>query len=117
MKSIFLFILIYVTLHASDYETGKDLYYQKGCNNCHGTQAEGSSYYPALANKKRSYLIEKLKAFKEGVAKSQKAEIMFTFAKGLSHKEIAALADFLSAFEKDNNDKYKINDDILGSMD
>ncbi|MEN4052895.1 MULTISPECIES: c-type cytochrome [Sulfurimonas] len=117
MKASLLFILICNLLNASVYEQGKDLYYQNGCNNCHGTEAEGSSYYPRLANKKEGYLIEKLEAFKKGEAKSQKAEIMFTFAKGLNEKEIAAIASFLSTFEKDTSDKYEISDDILGSVD
>ena len=115
MMKLSLLLLSFITiLAASEYDKGKDLYYQKGCNNCHGSEAEGSSYYPRLANKKESYLIKKLENFQKGIAKSQKAEIMFTFAKGLQKKEIENIAIFLSQYKKEESDKYQISDDLLG---
>ncbi len=99
------------------YGEGRDLYFQKGCGNCHGTQAEGSSYYPKLANRAKSYITRKLTAFREGKSSTQKQEIMFTFAASLKDKEIDNLSTYLSDFQADTSDKYKISDDILGSMD
>lgn len=103
-------------LQASDtsYEKGRTLYYANGCANCHGTNAEGSSYYPKLANKKQDFLKEKLANFKRGVAMTQKQEIMFTFANTLSKKDIANISYFLNNFKKEESDKYEIEEDLLG---
>jgi cytochrome c553 len=113
-RSMLLLFMLFNFLMADSYQRGYDLYYQKGCNNCHGTHAEGSSYYPHLANKKRSYLLKKLENFKAGKAKSQKAEIMFTFAQGLPKKDLEYLTLFLSEFKKDTSTDYDISDDLLG---
>jgi len=96
------------------YKEGEHLYFQKGCNNCHGTNAEGSSYYPPLARKNKSYLKEKLLAFKRGKASSQKAEVMFTFTKNLNEMQIEKLSSFLAEFQETDTQKYQISDDILG---
>jgi cytochrome c553 len=98
----------------TSYQAGRDLYYANGCANCHGTNAEGSSYYPKLANKKQKYLIQKLDNFKKGIATTQKQEIMFTFAKPLTQTEIKNLTDFLSHFKKDDSSKYDVEEDLLG---
>ena len=118
MKLISLIFISSLLLATSaQYKKGNNLYFQKGCSNCHGTNAEGSSYYPKLANKKQFFLIKKLKEFREGKASSQTAEIMFTFANSLTQKEINNLVIFLSQHKKDTSNKYKIDDDILGSVD
>lgn len=98
----------------SSYEKGRTLYYANGCANCHGTNAEGSSYYPKLANKKQAYLSDKLHNFKKGIASTQKQEIMFTFADPLSKEDIKNITEFLSSFKKDNSDKYDVEEDLLG---
>ncbi|WP_297441461.1 c-type cytochrome [Sulfurimonas sp.] len=118
MKKYYVLIIVllfYTTNNFADtYKNGYDLYYQKGCNNCHGTHAEGSSYYPRLANKDKKYLLKKLRDFKAGKARSQKAQIMFTFANSLKKKEIEELSLFLSEFKKDMSTNYEISDDLLG---
>jgi len=111
-----LFVLLN-TLYAdkiTPYQAGKTLYYANGCGNCHGTNAEGSSYYPKLANKKQAFLIKKLTDFKHGIAQSQKQEIMFTFAKPLSKKDIQNITLFLSKYKKDNSKEYDVEEDLLG---
>jgi len=119
MKITLLFSLLIFNLFAfeTQYDLGRNIYYAKGCANCHGTEAEGSSYYPRLVNKKESFITKKLNDFKQGKASSQKAEIMFTFARSLSSKEISRVSKFLSNYKKDTTNKYKISDDILGSVD
>lgn len=117
MKKLSLFICLSVIVSASTYEDGKNIYFQHACSNCHGTHAEGSGIYPRLAHKSKVRIVKKLNDFKIGKASSQTAEMMFSFAKELTKKDINSLALFLSEFQKDTTDKYKINDDILGSMD
>lgn len=102
------------TLHTKSYEEGKSLYYANGCGNCHGTNAEGSSYYPKLANKKQSFLREKLNNFKKGIASTQKQEIMFTFAKALDKQNIEDITYFLTNFTQEKSDKYDVEEDLLG---
>ena len=96
------------------YNRGATLYFANSCGNCHGTHAEGSSYYPRLANKKQKILIKKLQNFKKGIADTQKQEIMFTFAKPLSKKEIEDITYYLSHYKKEKTDKYEVEDDLLG---
>ena len=119
MLKIFYFLLLPIWLLAAqnDYERGKELYFQKGCGNCHGTQAEGSSYYPKLANRPQKYLIKKLTNFKNGIASSQKQEIMFTFTKSLEKEDIKNIALYLSQHRVESAKSYEIDDELLGSMD
>jgi len=119
MKLFILGISLTLTTHLlyaseSTYVQGRNLYFQNGCANCHGTNAEGSSYYPKLAHKKRKYLIAKLENFKKGIANTQKQEIMFTFAQTLTQKDIMNIANYLTNFKKDNSDKYNVEEDLLG---
>ncbi len=112
-----LFMMLSINLFAqteSAYDKGRTLYYAKGCANCHGTNAEGSSYYPKLANKKQNFLQEKLNNFKNGIATTQKQEIMFTFVSALSKKDISYLVEFLTHFKKDDSGKYDVEEDLLG---
>ena len=96
------------------YELGKNIYFEHGCSNCHGTEAEGSSYYPKLANKKEDFLVKKLNDFKNGIALTQKQEIMFTFVKSLNKKDIRNLSKYLTNLKQDTSDKYDVEDDLLG---
>ncbi len=119
MKLFILGIYLALTTHLlyaseSAYEQGRDLYFQNGCANCHGTNAEGSSYYPKLANKKKKYLTDKLENFKKGIADTQKQEIMFIFVKPLSQQDMEDITYYLSHFKKENTDKYKVEEDLLG---
>ena len=117
MKLIIFLLCTFSLLVASSYTQGRNIYYQKGCANCHGTQAEGSGTYPRLANKRKSFIVRKLNEFKQGKATSQTAEMMFSFANSLSYEDVKNISIFLSDFRKDTSAKYKISDDILGSAD
>ncbi|SFV57174.1 cytochrome c, class I [hydrothermal vent metagenome] len=118
MRYFFVFLLLLsITLYAQNnkaYQKGANLYFANGCANCHGTNAEGSSYYPKLANKKQKRLIKKLQNFKNGIADTQKQEIMFTFAQALKNNEIKDITYFLSHFQKANANRYEIEEDLLG---
>ncbi len=114
---LFLLLFSLALLHAQEnksYQKGANLYFANSCGNCHGTNAEGSSYYPRLANRKQKILIKKLQNFKNGIANTQKQEIMFTFAKPLSPQDMKDITYYLSHFKKENTDKYKVEDDLLG---
>ena len=100
--------------NTAQYKHGRTLYYANGCANCHGTNAEGSSYYPRLANKEAKFLLHKLHNFKNGIAQTQKQEIMFTFAKPLSDKEIRDIVTFLTNYHKEKESRYDIEEDLLG---
>ena len=114
------FILLILTsalLHAKKetaYEKGRSLYFANGCANCHGTNGEGSSYYPKLANKKQKFLTKKLQNFKNGIAESQKQEIMFTFAKPLTQEDIKNITTYLTNYKAEKSDKYDVEEDLLG---
>lgn len=113
--TLVLLLLIHIALaNDKSYEEGKILYFSNGCGNCHGTEAEGSSYYPRLSNKTESFLVDKLQKFKNGIATTQKQEIMFTFAKPLNDNEIIALSHYLSTYHKEYTNKYDVQEDLLG---
>ena len=107
----FFFILLFAgSLAAADgsgrYEKGKTLYFQNGCNNCHGARAEGSSAYPLLANRPKGFLAYKLRTFRSGIADNPKQEIMIGFSAPLSDDDIDAVATFLNEFHDAQTDRY-----------
>ena len=110
-------LLLCVSLYSSQYVAGRDLYFQKGCANCHGVQAEGSGTYPKLANNSHNSLIKNLKGFQNGKSNSQAGQIMFTFAKSLTNNELNNISFFLSNYKKDDSTKYEISDEHLGGLD
>ncbi len=106
----FLFLLSFLSLFAGDngkiYEKGKTLYFQKGCNNCHGGRAEGTGNYPMLANKPKGFLTYKLDTFKKGVADNARQEMMVGFAVPLDAEQIDAITTFLSDFHDAETERY-----------
>ena len=79
---------------AADLETAKAIVQEK-CHLCHGAEGEASSaIYPRLAGQNNNYLIKQLKNFRDG---KRKSDTMNEMAKGLSDKEIEALAEYFSA--------------------
>ncbi len=93
---------------SSDYEAGKNLYFGKGCNGCHGTKAEGMTTYPALANRAKGFLAYKLKRFRSEISDKQIQEMMIPFAIGLSDKEIDQLCIFLNEYVDEQTERYDI---------
>ena len=119
MKVVLLITIYILGLCASElqYTAGRNLYYDKSCSNCHGTKAEGSGEVPKLANRPKRYLVKKLLEFQNGQSNTQMGQIMFSFARSLNQKDIDDISTYLSTLKKETSDKYKISDDILGSVD
>jgi cytochrome c553 len=108
---IFPFIfLAFTSLFAasSDYEEGKVLYFEKGCNGCHGTKAEGMNTYPALANRAKGFMAYKLKRFRSEISDKQIQEMMIPFAMGLSDTDIEQLTTFLNEYVDEQSERYDI---------
>ncbi|WP_345977636.1 cytochrome c [Sulfurimonas sp. HSL3-7] len=93
---------------SDDYNAGKVLYFEKGCNGCHGTKAEGMTNYPALANRAKGFLAYKLRRFRSEISDKQIQEMMIPFAKGLSDKEIDQLTTFLNEYVDEQTERYDI---------
>lgn len=69
------------------------------CANCHGTdgRSAGGGGMPGLAGLSRTYMIEQMKAFRDG---TRQATIMHQLAKGYTDEQIALMADFFAAQKK-----------------
>lgn len=63
------------------------------CANCHGTNGRAAGAMPALAGQPKAYLVEQMRAYKEG---RRSGTIMHQLAKGYSDEQIEAVATFLS---------------------
>ncbi len=107
-------LLLGCTLFANDarYNRGEMLYFQKGCNTCHGSEAEGGGVYPKLANKKEKYLKERILNFKNNKQTTVSAEMMSQFVQTLSDKEIEELVYFLSHHRASEHEG--VSDELLG---
>lgn len=88
---------------ASDrfYDEGKKLYFAKGCNGCHGTDAKGLAQYPGLAYRPAKFLNYKLQRYRKKIADTQQAQLMIPFAKDLSDAQIKKLITFFSQYHED----------------
>lgn len=108
LKSILIIALLFASLIADDtqYEVGKDLYFEKGCNGCHGLKAEGMNEYPGLANRAKGFLTYKLQRFRSGVSDNQQQEMMLAFARSLSDEEIDALTTYLNEYHDEDTERY-----------
>ena len=68
------------------------------CANCHGTDGRSATQEVIpLAGLPRSFLVEQMKAFKEG---RRPATIMHQLAKGYTDQQIELIADYLAAQKK-----------------
>ena len=99
------FILLFVSTLAlfaapSAYDQGKKLYFEKGCNGCHGISASGSGQYPALAFRRKPFLMTKLKGYRAKQGTTQLSQMMIPFAIALSDIQIDALTTFFSEFKE-----------------
>lgn len=102
MRTFILILLTSLSLTASPsvYDQGKKLYFEKGCNGCHGISAGGTSQYPALAFRRKAFLDYKLKEYRSKHGTTQLSQIMIPFALGLSDAQINALTTFFSEFKE-----------------
>ncbi|MFZ2889799.1 c-type cytochrome [Sulfuricurvum sp.] len=106
VKIIFFLIPMFLYGGSDLYKIGKNLYFSKGCNGCHGISATGTNLYPALAYRRKPFLISKLKDYRAKKGSTQQSQLMISFAMALSDKEIDALSTFLSEYQE-NKSNYK----------
>ncbi|HHI92443.1 MAG TPA: c-type cytochrome [Gammaproteobacteria bacterium] len=70
------------------------------CVRCHGKNGKGkgksNSLFPVIGGQQKAYIIKQLKDFKSGKRTNDPAGMMAMVAKGLSDKEITAVADYVS---------------------
>lgn len=70
------------------------------CVRCHGKNGKGkgkaNSLFPVIGGQQKAYVIKQLKDFKGGKRANDPAGMMAMVAKGLSDKEIEAVADYVS---------------------
>jgi cytochrome c553 len=99
---------------SDNYDAGERLYFEKGCNGCHGIKGEGLHEYPALANRKKEILAGKLKRFRQGLSDNQQQELMIGFAQELSDEEIDALTTFLHEFKDEQTEQYDMEYESWG---
>jgi len=70
------------------------------CVRCHGKngkgKGKGNSLFPIIGGQQKAYIIKQLKDFKSGKRTNDPAGMMAMVAKGLSDKEITAVADYVS---------------------
>ena len=109
LKKLLIFSISILSLYGG--EEGKTLYSTKGCYACHGVDAKGNGSYPKLANKPQSYLLLRLKAYKEEKIKSKRSDIMTSYAKNLTQKEMKMIASFLSNLKSNEIKKEEYYDD------
>jgi len=68
------------------------------CANCHGTDGRSATREViALAGLPKSFLVDQMKAFKEG---QRPATIMHQLAKGYTDRQIELIADYFAAQKK-----------------
>ena len=70
------------------------------CVRCHGDKGKGkgkgNSLFPVIGGQQKAYVIKQLKDFRAGDRTNDPAGMMAMVAKGLSDKEIEAVADYVS---------------------
>jgi len=113
------FVLLFASTIAlfatpSAYEQGKKLYFSKGCNGCHGFSAGGSAQYPALAYRRKAFLVYKLTRLRAKQGDTQLSQIMIPFAIGLNDAQIDALTTFLSDYHEHSKEHYSPDDSMTG---
>ncbi|NVJ50142.1 MAG: cytochrome c [Gammaproteobacteria bacterium] len=66
------------------------------CKACHGEKGNKPLMdgYPKLAGQNKGYLVQALKAYRDGLRQGGQSAVMTAQAKALSDEEIEALADY-----------------------
>jgi cytochrome subunit of sulfide dehydrogenase len=101
MKSVTTTALMLATVLASaapamaqDKNLGRNLSAQ--CANCHGTNGVAKDAIVGLAGRDKNYIIEQMKAFKDGKRTGAASTIMHQIAKGYTDEQVVAMAEFFS---------------------
>ena len=80
-------------------QAGAALAEQHRCASCHTDTFSGNQAAPAIAHQNRDYLVKALTDYRSGARPSVGVAAMTEAASGLSDNDIAALAQFLAAYE------------------
>ena len=80
-------------------QAGAALAEQHRCAACHTDTYGGNQAAPAIAHQNRDYLVKALTDYRSGARPSVGVAAMTEAASGLSDNDIAALAQFLAAYE------------------
>jgi cytochrome c553 len=77
---------------------GAKLYVDKTCASCHGDAGNKpiADNYPKIGGQNKTYLLDKLKAYKAGEVKGGQAAVMTPMAAMLNDEEMEAVATYLS---------------------
>lgn len=120
MRFVFVFLIFVFSLFGAEkldeakYNAGEMLYFSKGCNGCHGADAEGSTTYPRLANKPAKYLAKRIAKFKSGKVDTVSQQMMAQFVEKLSKEQIEKLIYFFANHKQSKPSE--LDDDILGGF-
>ena len=80
-------------------QAGEALAEQHRCAACHTDSFGGNQAAPAIAHQNRDYLVKALTDYRSGARPSVGVAAMTEAASGLSDNDIAALAQFLAAYQ------------------
>lgn len=69
-------------------------YVAANCANCHGTGGAARGAMPSLAGKKKQYIVDQMREFREG---KRAATLMHQIAKGYSDAQIEAVAEYFAS--------------------
>ena len=78
--------------------TGEQIY-RESCASCHGGDGRSTSMsqYPKIGGQNEAYLVNALKAYRDGRRQGTFASIMAETAKGLSDQDIVNLASYVAS--------------------
>ncbi len=110
-------IFILVSLNADDLKEGEKLFSQKGCYACHGIDAKGNSSYPSLAGREVKYIVDRLENYKKERIKSQRSDIMTSYAKNLTKEEMKKIAIFIHSLKDNKEEGEEFFEDSLYESD
>ncbi|MGC2166424.1 MAG: c-type cytochrome [Gallionella sp.] len=82
-------------------ESGKNIYIDKGCINCHGEFGKGKPRYnaifPIIGGQRKEYLVKQMNDFKTGKRSTDVTEIMVQVVNQLTDLDIENVAKYLAA--------------------
>lgn len=94
--SVALLLVGMQTAVAGDAAVGEQSYLAKGCIGCHGPAGKSAlpDVYPSTAGKGAAFLVEQMKAFRDGTRTNP---LMSPMSAALTDDDIANIAAYLSA--------------------
>ena len=92
------------------------LYLSNACNSCHGMYGEGIGSSPRLQGQKEYVLLKRLKALKNGKARTAFGGVMVSFAQALDENQTIEMAKYLSTL-KPNEDEERYDEEYDPNSD